>query len=109
MGTLMEDYEYVEGTGDLDLHNGRFAITPEYQDGTYAYFLTVDETNTDITKFPFIIGLKTRETIDTTFTSETPQGGGGEVVTGPAPVLSFSLQPQNATVNAGQTATFTVH
>ena len=108
-GTLMEDYEYVEGTGDLDLHNGRFAITPEYQDGTYAYFLTVDETNTDITKFPFIIGLKTRETIDTTFTSETPAaGGGGGAGGGPAPVLSFSLQPQNATVNAGETATFTV-
>ena len=108
-GTLMEDYEYIEGTGDLDLHNGRFAITPEYQDGTYAYFLTVDETNTDITKFPFIVGLKTRETIDTTFTSETPAaGGGGGAGDGPAPVLSFSLQPQNATVNAGETATFTV-
>ena len=108
-GTLMEDYEYVEGTGDLDLHNGRFAITPEYQDGTYAYFLTVDETNTDITKFPFIIGLKTRETIDTTFTSETPAGGGdGGGGDGPLPILSFSLQPQNATVNAGETATFTV-
>ena len=22
-GTLMEDYEYIEGTGDLDTHNGR--------------------------------------------------------------------------------------
>ena len=67
-GTLMEDYEYVEGTGDLDSHNGRFAITPEYQDGTYAYFLTVDENNVDNTKFPYIIGNTTRETIDTTFT-----------------------------------------
>ena len=109
-GTLMEDYEFVEGTGDLDTHNGRFAITPEYQDGTYAYFLTVDETNVNITKFPFIIGNTTRETIDTTFTSEAPAGGGGGggAGDGPAPVLSFSLQPQNATVNAGQTATFTV-
>ena len=61
----MEDYEYIEGTGDLDSHNGRFAITPEYQDGTYAYFLTVDETNVDNTKFPYIMGLTTRETIDT--------------------------------------------
>ena len=108
-GTLMEDYEYVEGTGDLDIHNGRFAITPEYQDGTYAYFLTVDETNVNLTKFPFIIGNTTRETIDTTFTSEAPVGGGGgDGGGGPAPVLSFSLQPQNATVNAGQTATFSV-
>ena len=67
-GTLMEDYEYVDGTGDLDIHNGRFCITPEYPDGTYAYFLTVDPDNLDNVKFPFIIGNKTRETIDTTFT-----------------------------------------
>jgi len=108
-GTLMEDWEYVEGVGDLDIHNGRFAITPEYQDGTYAYFLTVDESDPDITKFPFIIGNTTRETIDTTFTVETPDtGGGGGGGGGPLPVLSFTLQPQNATVNAGETATFTV-
>ncbi len=108
-GTLMEDYEYVEGTGDLDIHNGRFAITPEYQDGTYAYFLTVDETNVDNTKFPYIIGNTTREIIDTTFTVETPAaGGGGGAGDGPLPVLSFVAQPQNVTVNAGETATFTV-
>ena len=27
----------------LDIHNGRFCITPEYPEGTYAYFATVDE------------------------------------------------------------------
>ena len=108
-GTLMEDYEYVEGVGDLDIHNGRFAITPEYQDGTYAYFLTVDESDVDVTKFPFIIGNTTRENIDTTFTVETPAaGGGGGGGGGPLPILSFVAQPQNATVNAGETATFTV-
>ena len=110
-GTLMEDYEYVEGTGDLDIHNGRFAITPEYQDGTYAYFLTVDENNVDNTKFPYIIGGTTRETLDTTFTVSPVAGGGGGDGggdSGPVPVLSFATQPQNATVNSGQTATFTV-
>ena len=108
-GTLMEDWEYVEGVGDLDIHNGRFAITPEYQDGTYAYFLTVDESDVDVTKFPFIIGNTTREIIDTTFTVETPAaGGGGGGGGGPLPILSFVAQPQNATVNAGETATFTV-
>ena len=112
-GTLMEDYEYLEGTGDLDTHNGRFAITPEYQDGTYAYFLTVDENNVDNTKFPYIIGNTTRETIDTTFTvSPVQQGGGGGGGDGggggPAPILSFTLQPANVSVNANQTATFTV-
>lgn len=39
-GTFVADYEYVSGSGDLDECNGRFAVTPEYPDGTYAYFLT---------------------------------------------------------------------
>ncbi|MEC8656180.1 MAG: YHYH protein [Verrucomicrobiota bacterium] len=39
-GTFSKDYEYVEGSGDLDKCNGRFTVTKEYPDGTYAYFLT---------------------------------------------------------------------
>jgi plastocyanin len=43
LGTFAEDYEYVAGAGDLDQFNGRFAKTPEYPAGTYAYFLSTDE------------------------------------------------------------------
>ncbi len=39
-GTFVQDYEYVEGLGELDECNGRFCVTPEYPEGTYAYFLT---------------------------------------------------------------------
>ncbi len=39
-GTFVADYEYVEGLGDLDECNGRTTVTPEFPDGTYAYFLT---------------------------------------------------------------------
>lgn len=39
-GWFNEDYEYVEGLGDLDAANGRSCVTPEYPKGTYAYFLT---------------------------------------------------------------------
>ena len=39
--------------------------------------VTVDESDVDVTKFPFIIGNTTRENIDTTFTVETPAAGGG--------------------------------
>ena len=39
-GTFVADYEYVDGLGDLDECNGRRTATPEYPDGTYAYFLT---------------------------------------------------------------------
>jgi hypothetical protein len=39
-GAFTRDYEYVAGSGTLDECNGRFCITPEFPDGTYAYFLT---------------------------------------------------------------------
>ncbi len=39
-GTWVQDYEYVEGAGDLDQCNGRTCVTPEYPEGTYAYFVT---------------------------------------------------------------------
>jgi hypothetical protein len=41
-GTFVSDYEYVAGLGDLDECNGRDAVTPEFPEGTYAYFLTAD-------------------------------------------------------------------
>jgi len=46
LGYFNEDYEFFSHPGEedyLDVHNGRFCITPEYPNGTYAYFCTVDE------------------------------------------------------------------
>lgn len=46
LGYFKEDYQYVATstlTPDyLDAHNGRFCVTPEYPNGIYAYFCTVD-------------------------------------------------------------------
>ena len=44
LGYFREDYEFVASASPdvLDEHNGRFCITPEYPQGTYAYFCTVD-------------------------------------------------------------------
>jgi hypothetical protein len=39
-GAFTRDYEYVEGLSELDECNGRFTVTPEFPEGTYAYFLT---------------------------------------------------------------------
>ncbi len=39
-GAFTADYEYVKGSGTLDECNGRFTKTPEFPDGTYAYFLS---------------------------------------------------------------------
>ncbi len=38
LGTYIEDYEYDANNGDLDQYNGRMCVTPEYPNGTYAYF-----------------------------------------------------------------------
>jgi uncharacterized protein (TIGR03437 family) len=53
LGRYVEDYEWVSGLGDLDQYNGRFTITPEYPNGTYAYYTTIDDNGTPA--FPFII------------------------------------------------------
>ena len=38
---LVEDHTFT-GTETLDEHNGRFCRTPEFPNGVYAYFMTVD-------------------------------------------------------------------
>ncbi len=40
-GFFVEDYSY-QNIGDLDEHNGRFCVTPEFPKGIYAYFTTID-------------------------------------------------------------------
>jgi hypothetical protein len=44
IGYFKEDYTFTTPTQQdyLDIHNGRFCVTPEYPEGTYAYFCTVD-------------------------------------------------------------------
>jgi len=54
LGTYIQDYEYINGLGTLDEHNGRLCVTPEYPNGTYAYFVTVDAVGTP--QFPYYIG-----------------------------------------------------
>ena len=62
-GFFVEDYEFV-GDGDLDEHNGRFCVTPDYPNGVYAYFTTINSTNDSSgpfdgyrrPQFPYVIG-----------------------------------------------------
>ena len=54
LGTFAEDYEFVAGSGDLDEFNGMSGKTPEYPDGTYAYFLATDTAGK--LAFPYLIG-----------------------------------------------------
>ncbi|MDB9989701.1 YHYH protein, partial [Flavobacteriaceae bacterium] len=55
-GYFREDYNYVSHPEEfyLDEHNGRFAITPEYPEGIYAYYATVDENHNSA--YPYAVG-----------------------------------------------------
>lgn len=55
-GYFKEDYVYVANSGQdyLDEHNGRFCVTPEYPNGTYCYFTTVNADNSSA--YPYSVG-----------------------------------------------------
>ena len=64
VGFFVEDYQFNE-SGDLDEHNGRFCITPDYPEGRYVYFSTINDgavendgpfENNKIPTFPYFIG-----------------------------------------------------
>ena len=56
LGYFREDYEFISNSSSdyLDSHNGRFAVTPEYPSGTYAYYTTVDENHNSA--YPYAVG-----------------------------------------------------
>ena len=54
LGTFIDDYEYRHRSGSLDQNNGRFCVTPDFPNGTYAYFLTIDSSQNPI--YPYITG-----------------------------------------------------
>jgi hypothetical protein len=66
-GKYTLDYEFVQGSGDLDECNGRFGVTPEFPQGTYYYCIT-DE-------FPQL-GRFWRGTTDSSFSKRGPRPGG---------------------------------
>jgi len=67
-GTYTADFEYVEGSGDLDECNGRTGVTPEFPRGTYYYVLTRE--------FPNVPRMF-KGTPDESFRHAGPGGGGG--------------------------------
>lgn len=76
-GTYVQDYEYVQGLGDLDECNGRVGVTPEYPDGTFYYVLT--------DRYPFVPRMF-KGTPDDSFRKQGPgPGGTGGPRGGPPP------------------------
>jgi hypothetical protein len=57
LGFFREDYEYIARAGQadyLDVHNGRFCKTPEYPNGIYCYFASVDAKHN--ATYPYVVG-----------------------------------------------------
>lgn len=61
LGRYMEDNDYLGDDGyvqgvdfDLDEYNGRWCVTPEFPQGTYAYFVSISSNGTP--SFPYNIG-----------------------------------------------------
>ena len=69
-GFFVEDFTFkkVNDESFLDENNGRFCITPEFPNGTYAYFATIDDSTAQgqgtlyagykLPQFPYLIGDK---------------------------------------------------
>lgn len=62
IGFFVEDYEFTSA-GDLDIHNGRYCITPEFPNGTYAYFSSFSDVSISgdfrgykKPAFPYVVG-----------------------------------------------------
>ncbi len=60
LGHYLEDYAFLGDIGatqgedfDLDKYNGRFCVTPEFPEGVYAYFVSIDADGTPA--FPYNI------------------------------------------------------
>lgn len=54
LGSFTNDYIYEHKSGTLDENNGRYCVTPDFPEGIYAYFLTIDENQ--VPKYPYFIG-----------------------------------------------------
>ena len=84
-GFFVEDYsyQYVGNEDVLDENNGRFCVTPDFPNGTYAYFATINDNAVDSSGpfakyrrpiFPYLIGNNYNDNpIDFNFQSKSNQ------------------------------------
>ena len=61
IGYFAEDWEWIPDPLNLDQENGRFCVTPEFPNGVYAYFATIETLNSETENkegFPYFVGSK---------------------------------------------------
>jgi hypothetical protein len=88
LGSYFEDFEYVANSGDLDIHNGRFCKTPEYPNGTYAYFATIDRNGNSV--YPYVLGPTYYGVVETTNFPVMGPGAGSTQVVINEPVVRYT-------------------
>lgn len=78
LGSFAEDFEYVDGSGTLNEFNMKFVNTPEYPQGTWAYFTTFDLNGSGTAidgevAFPFLVGPSYFGEVDQVMLGRDPQ------------------------------------
>ena len=99
LGDLVQDYIYDSSVGTLDEFNGKFAVTPDYPNGTYAYFMTEDSGGNPV--YPYVIGRKFYGTPlfegDSVpeVLSDFPDGAAGDVVLNDSGAIAYVKMTKN--------------
>ena len=62
LGYFTNDYLF-NNSGSLDKHGGRYCVTPQFPDGTYAYFFSIDVDSSGVAepKFPYLVGSRFKD------------------------------------------------
>ena len=99
LGDLVQDYIHDSSVGTLDEFNGKFAVTPDYPNGTYAYFMTEDSSGNPV--YPYVIGRKFYGTPlfegDSVpeVLSDFPDGAAGDVVLNDSGQIAYVKMTKN--------------
>ena len=99
LGDLVQDYIYDSSVGTLDEFNGKFAVTPDYPNGTYAYFMTEDSSGNPV--YPYVIGRKFYGTplfegnSVPEVLSDFPDGAAGDVVLNDSGQIAYVKMTKN--------------
>ena len=99
LGDLVQDYIHDSGVGTLDEFNGKFAVTPDYPNGTYAYFMTEDSSGNPV--YPYVIGRKFYGTplfegnSVPEVLSDFPDGAAGDVVLNDSGAIAYVKMTKN--------------
>jgi len=62
LGYFTNDFVY-NNSGSLDEYGGRYCVTPQFPDGTYAYFYSIDVDSSGVAepKYPYVLGEKFKD------------------------------------------------